>query len=381
MHDAVLRLVARTLPRAVRARYLEEWRADAGAAAEVGLRRGAVVRGAAVLALTMDRDLPARTGEPRGAVPRRLARRGLALLATAVALVGATLVEGDVGSAVTGAPLQSVAVLSAVAWVCVRAALLAVLVGVLYLGSAAIVARGPLARAAWAGAAVGPVVMALAVLGEAGRVVLLAGVGLTSLGFLAGLALVTGSSPFSLAPRTAGRAQRLPVAVCGLVLVAVVLTVGVLDLLVWNPEAKVPALDAAAIYSQMRSTGQLEPWVVIVQVASWAAFWGGLAVALVVVAARPGPSWLTPRRGSILALGIVAGAVLFRFFAGFSLSMSIADTFGTSGAAASTASGVLACAGWLALAGVVVLLGWAPKVTGTGADLTREPLAPVHPEP
>ena len=268
--------------------------------------------------------------------------------------------------------------LSAVAWVCVRAALLAVLVGVLYLGSAAIVARGPLARAAWAGAAVGPVVMALAVLGEAGRVVLLAGVGLTSLGFLAGLALVTGSSPFSLAPRTAGRAQRLPVAVVGLVVVVVVLAAGVVDLLVWNPEAKVPALDAAAVYAQMSAAGQVEPWVVIVQVASWAAFWGGLAVALVVVAARPGPSWLTPRRVSILVLAVVAGAVLFRFFAGFSLSMSIADTFGTSGAAASTASGVLACAGWLALAGVVVLLGWAPKVTGAGTTALAVPMLEQH---
>lgn len=94
----------------------------------------------------------------------------------------------------------------------------------------------------------------------------------------------------------------------------------------------------------------------------WAVFWGGLAAVVVTFAAQRSQMWMTPRRVSILLLTIVGGAVFFRFFAGFSIGMSIADTWVTSGVGTSIASAVLPYAGQLALAAAVVLSGWAPKI-------------------
>lgn len=361
--DVVLRVIALMLPRAVRARYLEEWRADSSAAAEAGLRRRDIARGAAALTLTIDRDLPAHTNEPRGAVPRRLTRRGLGLFAAAaVVLAGAWLTNVGIVPEWRDTSPQALVTLSAVAWISLRLAILAVLVGVLYFGRAAIMARTTLARTATAAAVTGPITIALAVVFDPHWTVMLAGILLSAIGFTAGLVAVTGPSPLSLERRVATRSARLPVALFGVVAVGVVIVIGAVDLLVWNPQAKVPALSFDAIYARMIEVDQFSPSTAIVGVTLWAAFWGGLAVTVFIFAARRSQMWMTPRRVSMLLLTIIGGAVFFRFFAGFSIGVSIADTFGTNGANTSIVSAVLSYVGQLALATAAVLSGWAPKI-------------------
>jgi hypothetical protein len=82
---------------------------------------------------------------------------------------------------------------------------------------------------------------------------------------------------------------------------------------------------------------------------------------VVLLAGRRTGSGLTPRRLMIVILGLVGGAIFFRFFAGFGIGMSIADTFGTNGGDGSMVSAVLPYVGQLALAGAAVALGWAPR--------------------
>ena len=371
--DVILRVLALMLPRAVRARYLEEWRADSNAAADAGLRRRDIARGAAALILTIDRDLPANTHEPRGAVPRRLARRGLGLFAAAaVILAGAWLTDGGIVPKGPNASPQALDTLSTVAWISLRLAMLAVLVGVLYFGRAAIMARTTLARTAAAAAVTGPITITLAVTFDPHWTVLLAGILLSGFGFVAGLAVVTGPSPLSLERRVASWSVRLPVAMLGAVVVALILVIGAVDLLVWNPQTKVPGLSLQGIYAQMIEVDQFSQSTALVQVTLWTALWGGLAVAVVFLAARRSQAWMTPRRLSILVLAIIGGAVFFRFFAGFSIGMSIADTFGTSGANTSIVSAVLPYVGQLALATAAVLSGWAPKIHNASTPEARD---------
>ena len=361
--DVVLRVIALMLPGPVRARYLEEWRADSLAAADAGLRRRDIARGAAALTVTIDRDLPAHTQEPRGAVPRRLTRRGLGLFAAAaVVLTGAWLTNGGIVPEGRDISPQALVTLSAVAWISLRLAIVAVLVGVLYFGCAAVMARSTLARIATAAAVTGPVTIALAVTFNPHWSVMLSGILLSAFGFLVGLVVVTGPSPISLERRVASRSQRIPVALLGVVAVGVVIVIGAVDLLVWNPQAKVPALSFDAIYARMIAVDQFSPSSAVVGVTLWAAFWGGLAVTVFILAARRSQMWMTPRRVSMLVLSIIGGAVFFRFFAGFNIGMSIADTFGTNGVSSSIASAVLPYVGQLALATAAVLSGWAPRI-------------------
>ncbi|WP_104126325.1 hypothetical protein [Cryobacterium sp. Y57] len=361
--DVVLRIIALMLPGPVRARYLEEWRTDSLAAADAGLRRRDIARGAAVLTLTIDRDLPAHTQEPRGAVPRRLTRRGLGLFAAAaVVLTGAWLTNGGIVPDGRDISAQALDTLSAVAWISLRLAILAVLVGVLYFSCAAVMAQSTLARIATAAAVTGPVTIALAVTFDPHWTVMLAGILLLAFGFLVGLVVVTGQSPISLERRVASRSQRIPVAVLGVAAVGVVIVIGAVDLLVWNPQAKVPALSFDAISARMIEVDQFSPSTAIVGVTLWAAFWAGLAVTVFILAARRSQMWMIPRRVSMLLLSIIGGAVFFRFSAGFSIGMSIADTFGTNGVSSSIVSAVLPYVGQLALATAAVLSGWAPKI-------------------
>ncbi|TFD48919.1 hypothetical protein E3T55_12810 [Cryobacterium frigoriphilum] len=372
-NDVILRVLALMLPRAVRARYLEEWRADSFAAADAGLRRRDIVRGAAALTVTIDRDLPANTDEPRGAVPRRLARRGLGLFAAAaVVLAGAWLTNGGILPEGPSTSPQALDALNTVAWISLRLAMLAILVGVLYFGRAAIMARTTLARTAAAAAMTGPITIALAVTFDPHWTVLLAGIVLSAFGFAAGLAVVTGPSPLSLERRVASWSVRLPAAMLGAVVVALILVIGAVDLLVWNPQTQVPGLSLHAIYAQMSEVDQFSQSTALVQVTLWAALWGGLAAAVVFRAARRSQTWMTPRRVSILLLAIIGGAVFFRFFAGFSIGMSIADTFRTTGANTSIVSAVLPYVGQFALATAAVLSGWAPKIHNANTSEARD---------
>ncbi|GAA2224513.1 hypothetical protein GCM10009851_04960 [Herbiconiux moechotypicola] len=372
----MLRALARLLPSGARGRYLEEWRADAAGAAELGLRRRDVVLGAAVVTLTLDRDVPDYTGEPRGSRPRRLARRGIALTgASGVVLLGLLLTGGGIVPEGPGATPAVLAALESAGWLVLRLAIALALVGAVMTAIAAFTARTALARAALFATLLAPVflVMPLAhpLFSDGLAPLVLAAVSLLVgiFGLAAGLAVVVGSPPLALQPRRATRRQRLPVAVGGAVAMLAIVVVGGLDTLVWNPLAKAPGLGLGEVYRRMASDDGFFLGTAVVAVTVWAVFWLVPALVLVVIAARRGSTGLTPRRIVVIVLALVGGAVFFRFFAGFSIGMSIADTFMTSGGDSSVISAVLPIVGQLALAGALVALGWAPRVSRE-ADVT-----------
>jgi hypothetical protein len=359
--DLLLRMLAWSLPPLARARYLEEWRTDAAGATEAGLRRRDVILGALALCLTLDRAAPTHTGEPRAAVPRRLARRGLALFAAAGAILAGAWLTG--GGIVPEGPVPSAAgfALDAAAWGSVRLALLIAVLGVLYLVRAAMTAETAFARVVLGVAIVGPLALAVGVAVPELWPAAVFGLLLSAAGLFGGFFVIGGSTPLTLLPRTSARRRRVPIAAAGVALVVAVAIVGAVDIMVWNPQAKVPGLGLATIYARMAAFDGFSAGYSITMVIVWAAFWTALALAALLVAARRRSAWFTPRRIAVVMLGLVAGAVFFRFFAGFGFGMSIADTFATSGGDASVVSAFLPYLGQLALAGSAVALGWAPR--------------------
>ncbi|PPI27261.1 hypothetical protein [Rathayibacter sp. AY1B5] len=358
--SALLRLLSLLLPPLARERYLEEWRADLAGAAELGLPRRGVVLGALALLVSVDRDLPAHTGEARGTLPRRLARRGLALFAAAALMLsGIALTGGGIVPEPGAASASALAAVGAVQIAVLVAAVAVAVLGALLLLGAAASARTLLARISLVAAVVGPVLTAAGLL-LPGPLALV-GLPVSLAGLVCGVIVLGGSRTIALAPRTATRAQRLPVALAGLALVAGITVVGAVDLLVWNPQAKVPGVALTEIYATMAERDGFELGSHAIWVTGWAAFWTAAAIVVTVGALVGRRSPLTPRRIAVLMLALVAGAVVFRFFAGFGFGMSVADTFVTSGGDGSLVSAVLPPLGQLALAGAAIAVGWAPR--------------------
>jgi len=358
--DPVLRALALTMPAASRGRYLEQWRADAAGAGDAGLRRGDVVRGALAVALTTDRDAPALTGEPRGAAPRRLSRRGVAVLAAAGVVFAALWLTGGRSpeAAMRLAPALTAGVGAARLVLEVLAGCGAVLAAMYFVG-AAVVARRVLARIAFGSVAVG---LAMLLVATAVPEAAAAALGLVAAGTATGLAAAWGSVPLVLAPRSARLRRRAPIALGGVAAVASLLALGAVDTLVWNPAAKVPGVAIGEIYDEMIAADGFSPAFAVAHVAAWAAIWLLASLFVAVFALSPAGAWLTPRRLGILFLTIVGAALFFRLFAGFSIGMSLADTFATSGADESPLSLVLQLVGPLGVAAAAILFGWAPSV-------------------
>lgn len=358
--DWMLRVIAALVPGPVRERYLEEWRADAESAHELGMRRGSVIGGALSVAARLDW---AHTGEPRGAGTRRLARRGMALV-IAMSLValwrfwnGGALIPVDPG--VAPGIVSMFRILDTLLTVLSYAA---VAVGVVYIVGAAIVARTVLGRATLMAAAVGPATVASVAVVDGSEVLMAAGLALSGVAYLAAIILAgLGMPSLVLERRSAPHGSRTLAAVAGVVLLSAILAIGAMDVLVWNPQAKVPGLTIEQIYARMEAFDTFEPQSSYIAVALWAAIWLGLAIAVGVIASRVKSAWLTPRRLAILFLGMGGSAMVFKFFAGFGIGMTIADTFGLSGGDVSLVSAGYFALGPMAIAAAIILLGWAPR--------------------
>ena len=387
--DLALRALARLLPPRARARYSEEWRTDASRARELGLRSAGVVMGAALLVVALDRDSPAHTGEPRGALARRLARRGSMLVAAcAVVLIG-TFFTAGIAPEPGAAPAAVHSALDVAGWIVPRLALALGALGLLLLVAGSSKALTGLGRAALAVAAVGPALIAVAVVawpagpdpeavpGAAASgaypafvaVVLGVGVAASVLGAFGVLAVAAGSGPLGLQPRRSAWRRRASVALVGAVVVLAVVVLGAVDTLVWNPLAKVPGLPLPGIYERMVSVDGFPLGYNVAVVLVWAVFWAGLALGVLALALSRRASWFTVRRIAIVMLVLAGGAIFFRFFAGFGFGMSIADTFGTSGGDGSAVSAVLTLLGQLSLAAALVAFGWAPRVRARPVEL------------
>ncbi|MCU1425107.1 MAG: hypothetical protein JWM51_1398 [Microbacteriaceae bacterium] len=367
--DLLMRVLARLLPPLARARYLEEWRADLAGATDLALSRrcvvlGAVVLGAATLLVTIERDRPEHTGEPRGALPRRFARRGAALFAAAFAIVAVRWITGGGIAPEPGAASPAaLAALDAAGRVVIVLAGVAGVAGAVLLVSAGLTARTRLAQISLVASVAGPAVLVARVVGWAeSPLVTLTGFAVLLAGVVGGIVVIAGSPPITFEHREASRRQRLPVAAAGFGLLAAVVTLGAVDLVVWNPQAKVPGLELATIYGLMVERDGFDIRINLIAVSGWAVLWlaaGGL-VATVACVGRMSP--LTPRRLAIVLLGLVGAAVFFRSFAGFGVGMSLADTFAIGGGDGSLVSAILPYFGQFALAGAAVALGWAPRV-------------------
>jgi hypothetical protein len=361
--NLLLSLLARLLPPPARERYLEEWRADLAGAAEAGLPRRTVLVGAAALLMTIDRDAPAHSGEPRGMLPRRFARRGVSLgVAAAVVLVGSYVTGGGVVPEAGAASSAGLALLDVVGAALLWSSLVVAALAALHLVGAALTARTRLAQLTCAAMVAGPIVVAVGIHGpHLSALVPLAGAALFIAGAVCGLIVLGGSTPIALEHRTATRRQRIPVALGGVLLVTALAVVGAVDLLVWNPLAKVPGTDLQSIYFQMSLRDGFDIGVNVAWVVTWAAFWTAASILVLAAACGGRVSPLTPRRIAVVTLGLVGAAVFFRFFAGFGFGMSIADTFATNGGDGSFVSALLPHLGQLALAVAVLAVGWAPQ--------------------
>lgn len=359
--DLVLRAVSRTMPVASRARHLEQWRADVAGAHEAGIRPGDVVRGAIAVALTADRDSPVLTGEPRGATPRRLSRQGVALVAAVVTMTGAMWLTGDLDRpAVDISPALEIALGGARSVLSVLAFGGVLFAAALFVGAAAL-SRSNVVRVAFAAAALGLALLAVAASHPTAAEVAAAGIGLTAGGAAVGVTGAWRSMPLILARRSSPLVRRAPIAIAGLASVAVLLVLGALDTLIWNPLAKVPGRDLDAIYTAMIGADGFDPVTAVTFVVLWGVVWFIAAVCVTVGALATRGAWLTPRRLGILYLAIIGIALFLRLFSGFGIGMSIADTFATSGGEVSVVSQIFHLIGPLSLAGAFLLFGWAPR--------------------
>lgn len=358
--DLVLRAVSRTMPAASRSRHLEQWRADVAGASGVGMRPGDVVRGAMAVALTADRDAPALTGEPRGAAPRRLSRRGIALIAAIVAVLVSQWLTGDAGSSGSSIPSALELVLAAAHSVLGVLAFIGALVAVALFAGAAALSRSVAARIAFVVTAAGVAVLTFGWGSAVSAEISAAVVGLTLAGAAVGLAAAWRAMPLVLERRSAPLRRRRPIALAGLAAVTALLGLGAVDTLVWNPLAKVPGWGLDAIYAAMIERDRFEPAVAVAFVAVWAGVWLAVAIAVTTVALGPRGAWLTPRRLGILYLSVIGAALFLRLFSGFGIGMSIADSFATTGGQVSAVSLIFDVVGPVGVAVALLLFGWAP---------------------
>ena len=340
--DAVLRLVARTLPAGVRDRYREEWRADAEGAAELGLTPLSVLAGALAVALTLDRADPTVSGMPATVLAWRRARWMAAFVASALVLAFAAAGYGA-GRVVEIATIACG--LLAVVWMveCIRA-----------------LARGRIGRrrvAVIAGiaAAAPALLLLLAAFVPILGVLSFAGLGLGALVF----AVVTADDrPAARGP--VPRRRRLAIAIPFAMLVWGIVATGVLDILVWNPLAKLPGMTLDEIYAGLAAAGE-SPGVPMV--VAWAVIWSLAGIALIVVASVSGPvaALLTVKRIVSLCVAVVATTLMFEWVAGVSIAVGMADTFATSGGPASWQSVALIFLGFAStLAAIFVVLAPGP---------------------
>ena len=137
----------------------------------------------------------------------------------------------------------------------------------------------------------------------------------------------------------------------GLAGVALYATVGVLQVLVWNPMAAVPGETLGDIRAQL---AQANAPLTGAAVVTWAIV--GMLVSVVVLI------FATTRASVTTELVVAATLVLLVFvapghiFVAFGPGISIADTFGVSGADHAPWGGVLYLVSGFALAGLIVLI-------------------------
>lgn len=349
--ERVIDCLARSLPSAVRERYREEWQSDLDGAEALGLRPGSVVLGAASLALHIDRHDPALHGMTAADLGQRRARWAAAWLTSAAVLgVGLLLWAGFAQLAPLG---RAVAV----------AALIALAVGVWCTIASVLVTFRGRPRAANLGVAI--VVAAVILL----PFVLLGG------GLLALLALpvAVAAAAITFTPSSMPGERRVTgtlIAVASMLVTLAATAWGILQITVWNPQAKLPGMTIDEIYAGLAAAGETPSLVILL---TWTVFWSLAAIALPVTVALAPRGAFGTRRALVAGLLIAGGALTTQWLAGFSMGMSIADAFATSGGDASITGALMTILGQVLLVAALFVAFVPPSTrsstppTGLGA--------------
>ncbi|WP_010206305.1 hypothetical protein [Salinibacterium sp. PAMC 21357] len=362
--------IARTLPTAAATRYGEEWQADLDGAAELDLPATSIVWGAAIIAITIDRDAPEVTGITLTAVAARRARWALGAFISA-GILGAGLFLWGGYHVPQSSSGPGAALLAAAALILKVAAITFSVVGVLATvraiitqvaasrqnkgGSSRTFRLRPSSVTVWLLAAV---VITVALLMLVPLVVVVVAVLATP------IALTIAASSNSSHDRVPIRRRtQWLVAVTTVLLTFATVAIGTLHIVVWNPLAAVPGLSLDAIYAQMAAAGE-SPFPYLIW--SWGVFWSLAALAF-------GGICLAPKLGGRMSaralaasgLTIVGLTLLFHGFAGFNMGMSLADTFAIGGGDTAPSGPALAILGQLCLVTIVWLL-LLPQRTNAG---------------
>ncbi|MGV8885486.1 MAG: hypothetical protein ACOH1T_07855 [Microbacteriaceae bacterium] len=349
----LIRFAAALLPQHSRARFREQWLADLRDAPEVGLRESNIVVGALLFIVTVDRTAPELTGMPVSALGARLARWGVAWVASSVILAFFQLVQGGqlVASDLAAGSIGSWLLSAAMAVVSV-AAIGSAAAAIIVLARAMVAVKASVARAALGTLLAGFLVGAFSVVGGfpyASAFILVAIALLLTSGVLALIA--QSSAPRAHPQRPATPRARGWITIGGALVLLLLVAVGTLDLLVVNPLAKVPGMTLGSIYAAFGDAASGS----IASVLIWTALWTGIAIALIIVplTATELAARMNARRLATMVLAAIGAALFFKFFAGFSLGMDIGDAFALSGAEGSWLSRALAVLGTASLVAAV----------------------------
>ena len=345
----LIRVAAALLPPYIRDRYREQWLADLRDAPAVGIHSSEIIVGAFVFGATINRAAPEISGMPLETFALRKARWGVAYLASAMILAFSFYTHAGTFFAgfwqATGVLLI---VLNGLSLAIAVGMLVALVLGVAHLVSALVRTRNRLAQVA--------------------ILLLLVGVGVTTVGWLGsmnlglvalGVVLILASGGVAIAVLTSVRfvpstprpeRSRLRSGLVGTAALLALVVLGTVDMLVWNPLAMVPGAALDEIYAGIGAglTGDL------VFIIVWAVFWGALGFTPIVLT-RPRFVRLGAHAIVVVTLVLAGAAIFFKFWAGFGIGMDIADGFAVSGGNASIVAGLLDLVATLALVSVVLL--------------------------
>ena len=365
-----IRAIARTLPAAARERYSEEWRADLNGSEELNMSAASIVWGAAVTAVTIDRDAPEVTGITLSAVAARRARWALAAFISAGILGTGLIFWGGYG--VQGASSTfDTTLLAAAGFALKLAAISFVVLGLLAAVRALVTQRaGSRQSDSAAGRASRPRPSSLALWLMVAAVLTIGALMVVPLVVFVVAALAT---PVVLTIAVTSRphrertpirfATRLTIGVATVAVTLATVAVGTLHIVAWNPLAAVPGLSLDTIYAQMAAAGE-SPFALLIWM--WAAFWSFTALAFGVACLIPRIGGRMSARALTTSGLIVVGLTLsFHWIAGFNMGMSLADTFAISGGDAAASGPALSILGQLCLV-AIVWLALLPRHTNAG---------------
>lgn len=345
LFDATVRLIALTLPRHVRARFSEEWRADLADAHHLGVSRLSIVVGAVGTASAIDRDDPRVTGIPARVLAVRRFRWTSAMFGAALVLLAGRWLTVD---ALTDlAPPAVTAAASGVSAALIAALVLVGTVACIGAIRAGMAANG--GRTAARTVVIG--IVALVGLLMTAAIPVLGGL-MLAVGAVAGLVVAArgGHAPGRGPTPTAALVRlALPLSAAALATIAS----GLLHSLVWEPAAKIPGVAQADLSAALARAGESNGHAEIVV---WAVATCLTALAFLLLCALP--RWLhamTSRRVVVLGLMLLTGSVVSHWFAELGSKLALADTFGVTGGDAALSGPLLAIIGTVALAAAIVI--------------------------